>query len=296
MITKLSDNELVSQVKIKVKEEKLITSEVLEYLVEINERKSYADYAPSLRKFCIKILGYTDSEAGPKCSAVYAISRLPEIKPKLKEGSLNLTSTALVGNFLKYNKVTDNNEFIKKIDGKNPDEVKNILRSQEVNPPPEKVSVTLGEHLLNKLGKIQKEYDDCTELEAIEALVDKHLEEKAHAKPKRESTRDPKNQRYIPREVKEHVDKRAQNQCEGISPVTGERCTCRTNLQYDHIKSVALGGMSTKDNLRKLCWASHQRSAGKQLGAEKMQPGAATTPPDVEKHHLRKNKKLGGHL
>ena len=61
MINKLSDKELVVQVKIKVKQEKAVVAEVLEYLQLINDRRIYADYAPSLRKFCVKVLKYTDA-------------------------------------------------------------------------------------------------------------------------------------------------------------------------------------------------------------------------------------------
>ena len=57
----MSDKDLVVQVKIKVKQEKLIVFEVLEYLKVINEKRVYAEYAPTLKKFCVKILGYTDA-------------------------------------------------------------------------------------------------------------------------------------------------------------------------------------------------------------------------------------------
>ena len=74
MIKQLSDKELVLQVKSKVKEEKLIVSEVLEYLEEVNSRRLYADYTSSLHKFCVKELGYTDAEAFLKVPAVFASS------------------------------------------------------------------------------------------------------------------------------------------------------------------------------------------------------------------------------
>ena len=78
------------------------------------------------------------------------------------------------------------------------------------------------------------------------------------------------------------MDERAQNRCEAISPVTGERCICRTNLQYDHIKSVAFGGMSSKDNIRKLCFGCNQRAGIEQLGVKKMHRGATATSLDVK--------------
>ena len=102
-------------------------------------------------------------------------------------------------------------------------------------------------------------FDSCSELEALEALMDGYLEKKEQEKPMRNSNIKSKNQRYITRKVKEAVNARAKGQCEYVG-ATGKRCHCRINLQQDHIKPIAYGGSSNVENLRILCFAHNQRA------------------------------------
>lgn len=116
------------------------------------------------------------------------------------------------------------------------------------NPSPRELKIKLGERLLKKLAKIQLEFENCSEYEAIEILIDEKFAAISTAKPKR-AERGSKNQRYIPRSVKEKVTK---PKCEG--------CGARTNLNLDHVRPVAFGGQSTADNLRTLCFTCNQRA------------------------------------
>ncbi|MBL6990774.1 MAG: HNH endonuclease [Bacteriovoracaceae bacterium] len=289
MICKLSDKQLVAGIKIKVKEEKLIVAEVLNYLEEIDKRKVFVDYGtPSLFKFCTRILKYSDAEAAIRVKTIRAIKVAPIIKQKIQDGSLNLTTAASIDSFFKNNRDQNKDKIVEKVCGRSTTEVKNILNSLSKNPPPRELKITLPEHLLKKLEKVGLDFDDCSELEVIECLIDKYIEQIEHDKAKRTSTKQSKNQRYIPREVRESVDKRANNRCEGFSPITGKRCTSRVNLQYDHQHPISLGGDSSAQNIRKLCFGCNQRAAVKAIGAEKMmQRGSATLSPGVE-YYLEK--------
>ena len=64
--------------------------------------------------------------------------------------------------------------------------------------------------------------------------------------------------RYIPAEVRRLVWARDRGRCSYVNPKTGQRCGSRYMLQMDHIKPYALGGRSTKENMRLLC-AGHNR-------------------------------------
>ncbi|MBL6989601.1 MAG: HNH endonuclease [Bacteriovoracaceae bacterium] len=284
MICKLSDKQLVAGIKIKVKEERLIITEVLNYLEEIDKRKLFVDYGtPSLFKFCTRILKYSDAEAAIRVKTIRAIKAAPIIKEKIKDGSLTLTTAASIYSFFKNNREQDRNKIVEKVCCRSTKEVKYILNSLSKNPPPRELKITLPEHLLKKLEKVGRDFDDCSELEVIECLIDKYIEQRELAKAKRTSTKQSKNQTYISREVKELVDKRAQNRCEGFSPITGKRCTSRVNLQYDHQRPISLGGDSFAENIRKLCFGCNQRAGVRAVGVEKMmQASSATLPPDVK--------------
>ena len=71
------------------------------------------------------------------------------------------------------------------------------------------------------------------------------------------------NSRYIPAEVKRLVWARDQGRCSYVNPKTGQRCGSRYMLQMDHIEPYALGGRSTKENMRLLC-AGHNRFRARQ--------------------------------
>ena len=64
--------------------------------------------------------------------------------------------------------------------------------------------------------------------------------------------------RYIPAEVRRLVWARDRGRCSYVNPKTGQKCGSRYMLQMDHIKPYALGGRSTKENMRLLC-AGHNR-------------------------------------
>jgi hypothetical protein len=271
MLNKISDRQLVDEVIIKVKAEKKLVAEVISYLGEIDRRKVFADYGvSSLFKFCTRILKYSDAEAGIRVKAVRAVKRIPEIMPKMKAGTLGLTAVAQVETFLQNNPGENKTDVVRAVEGKSANEVKKILAERDRSTPSPQVKLVLPERVAKKLLKIQEEFDDCSELEAIEALIDQHQNAKFHGREKRKSHRQSKNQRYIPREVKEVVDKRAAGRCEAVSPLTGKRCECRTNLQYDHVRPISSGGESTSDNLRKYCPAHNLRAGVKQLGVDMM--------------------------
>ena len=282
MICKLTDNELVSNIKIKVKHEKLIVVEVLNYLEEIDRRKVFVDYGTSsLFKFCTRILKYSDAEAAIRVKTIHALKFAPIIKEKIKDEALNLTTAASLYSFFKNNKITNRFEVVNKVCGRSAREVKDILNSLSNNPLPRKLTLTLPEYLIKKLEKVGLDFEDCSELEVIESLIDKHLEQVEHSKAKRKPTKASTNQRHIPRDVREAIDKRAKNRCEGVAPITGKRCNSRVSLEYDHLRPIALGGESSKENLRKLCKGCNQRAGVKALGLHKMARGtgpAETTP------------------
>jgi hypothetical protein len=76
------------------------------------------------------------------------------------------------------------------------------------------------------------------------------------------------NTRYIPQSIKHFVWRRDRGVC--------TNCGTRRHLNYDHIRPLALGGGTTPDNLRLLCFQCNQRAGIRTFGIDKMHGGAGT--------------------
>ena len=257
----LSDQKLLATTSKIVLEEKRLTSLVLEHLQEIENRKVYCDLGiESLFKYCTQILKYSEAEASVRVNATRLIKAVPKAKEKIDKGELNLTNASAIQRFFRANQTPaeEKDHVIEKVKGKSTREANKIL--DQMSGVERKKVITLNERLLKKLEKIQKEFGDCSELEAIEALLDQKLQKMQSEKPTRKSSKPSKNQRYIPRKVKEQIYVIAKGRCQFVSKLTGKRCECRSNLQYDHIRPISEGGESTVDNLRLYCFQHNQRA------------------------------------
>jgi len=240
---------------------------VLSYLKEIDNRKLYVEHdCATLFKFCTKILRYSDAEAALRVRAVRAIKRKPIIEQKIKDEEMNLSTAASLDTFMRDNLKVNIDKVIEKISGKSHREAKDILDRVSMKKK-RRLILKLDERLIKKLQHIQRDFEDCSELEALESLMDQYLEKKKECRSKRK-TRGSSQQRYISRDTKEQVNHRAQGQCEGIH--NGKRCKARVNLQFEHVRPIACGGSSDLKNIRKFCFACNQRSGIKTLGIEKM--------------------------
>ena len=82
---------------------------------------------------------------------------------------------------------------------------------------------------------------------------------KLHKNPGKNSHKNPRN---IPRSIRYQVWRRDQGQC--------TKCGGKRNLNFDHIKPIALGGDSSVENLRLMCFHCNQRQAIKTFGMDKM--------------------------
>ena len=261
MFEKISDQELLKKTKCLRVQEKKFTSQVLEHLQEVENRKLYCELGiSSLFSYCVKELDYSPAEASVRVNAVRLVNRHPEVKEKIDSGALSLTSASLAQGFFRDQNIEagKQKEILKEIEGTTTRETKKILENKNTAKP-KTLSLTLKEKLLKKLEKVQADFEDCSELQVIEALLDQYLAKKEEAKPRRETKTAPKLQRTITREVKEAVYSRAHARCEYVSSVSGKRCSGRTNLQWDHVRPIAQGGRSEYDNIRLLCFSCNQR-------------------------------------
>jgi 5-methylcytosine-specific restriction endonuclease McrA len=64
--------------------------------------------------------------------------------------------------------------------------------------------------------------------------------------------------RYIPSTLKQEIYMRDKGMCTYTDPCSNKRCTSRHLLQYDHRYPLSLGGETSMDNLRLLCFSHHK--------------------------------------
>jgi len=266
-IKKLNDKELIMNTEELVKKEKMLTAQILKYLQEIERRKVYADFGHhSLFQYCVKGLKYSEAEASYRVNAMRLQKDSQVASKKIVSGELSLTSASKIQTFLKQENIRDvlvKDKIINEVAGKSVRQVERILESHKSDSTPQSKTIIINPRLLKKLEKLQDELGDYTEAELLEILVDQKLKDIAAARPTRKS-RGSVQQRYIDRKTKEFINQRSQGQCE-YKTNAGPRCRARRFLEFDHIKPVAIGGQSYRDNLRLVCRGHNQRFAFKSV-------------------------------
>jgi hypothetical protein len=133
-----------------------------------------------------------------------------------------------------------------------------------------RLHVTVSRRFLEKLEAAKDALSHCfpdgSAADVLERGLDLVLEEHAKrkglvAKPRKEPR--PSKSDRIPAHVKREVWRRAGGRCEWTLE-SGERCGCRTRLEFDHGNPLALGGESTIENVRLLC-REHNVLAARQV-------------------------------
>jgi 5-methylcytosine-specific restriction endonuclease McrA len=88
---------LFQKIKELVATERRIGVEILELLYEIEKRKAYAELRyDGLYSYCVKELGFTDSQAYQRIQAMRALKEIPELKPAIESGTLSVSSVSKV--------------------------------------------------------------------------------------------------------------------------------------------------------------------------------------------------------
>jgi len=90
---------LFRRIKKLVTIERRIDVEILECLYEIEIRKAYAELRyDGLYTYCVKELGFTDSQAYQRIQAMRALKEIPELAPQIVSGALSVSAVAKVQN------------------------------------------------------------------------------------------------------------------------------------------------------------------------------------------------------
>ena len=95
-MVKISDGELVARLKQLARAERAMLGEVLRLLREVERRKLHVDRAhPSLFRFCVKELGYTEHEAYARIQVTRLLKVVPEVEQAVEDGRIGMTVASM---------------------------------------------------------------------------------------------------------------------------------------------------------------------------------------------------------
>lgn len=104
-LKKISNGELISRIEKLARAERKITHLVLLHIIEIEQRKLFADLGfDGMYAYLTKGLGYSDGAAHRRLQSARLLKRVPEIAVKIENGSLNLSQLTQVQKCLKESK------------------------------------------------------------------------------------------------------------------------------------------------------------------------------------------------
>lgn len=290
-IRQASDHELMSNFEFLVKTERKITHQVLQCILEIENRKLHLDRGySSLFDFMVKGHGYSESAAYRRIQSARLLRQVPEISKSIESGSLSLTQVSQLSTALRQKEVKLQNmsvatkdkvqKILKTIENKNTAETRLVL-TQALDWKPQKLehaeiqkdeSVNLGLNfekseweLMEKLRAwLSHQNPSLKWKDLLLLLAQKELKEPPQRKatPERKWVVSLKNtEKAISRRVRVEVRKAAGHQCEYRDPKSGRRCEASHFLEIDHRLPRALQGGNELQNLRLFCRSHNQKSA-----------------------------------
>ena len=173
----MKDEILISKLKELIITERKITNQILLHLKEVESRKLHLEmgYA-SMFDFCTKELKYSSSAASRRISAMRILKALPEIKDRILDGSVNLSTLNQMQNFIraeeKYSnekfEVADKRELLQIIENKTQREVeKELIKLSPVSAVPSshercisedatEIRIVVSSQFREKLGRMRR--------------------------------------------------------------------------------------------------------------------------------------------
>jgi hypothetical protein len=269
-VSHLTNKILLIDTKNLVNAERGATAKILHHLKEIDRRKLYSDLRySSLFDYCVRELGYSEASAQRRIVAARMLAEIPEIETKIESGLLSLTNISQVNQFFKEASVSEKKKVFQEVEGLSKKKCEKKLfeltgiekipkeTKQRVSENKVKVAIVLSDDTLEIMEKVKAllgkdlNHDELIQYMA-EAAVEKIEKKKFKQNEKPHTVLSPaKVGRVVSAAVKREVYKR-DKKC--------TNCGSVHNLNFDHRHPYALGGPSTKENIRLLCFHCNQRA------------------------------------
>ena len=246
--------------------EKRITSEILTKLQEMEDSRDYLRMGySSLFDYLVRGLNYSESSAYQRQSCVRLSRELPEIKNKIDQGVLTLSTVATAFKHIRKKLVEEKRQILKSLEEKSAREAKKMF----LEPMPA-IKIKKTEHADKVLLRLELTHEQNQKLEKLKALkshkyniesllihlIEKELKSFESVQMKssksKEDFNEPrsKNPRQISKRLRNDVLKTANYKCQFPG------CESDHFLQLDHISPVRRGGDQRRNNLQVLC-ANH---------------------------------------
>ncbi len=253
----LTDQALLIDTELAVKNEKKATIVVLYHLKEVDRRRLYADLKySSLIEYAKGQLNYEGGEAYRRVAAMNLLTEIPEIAPALESGKLNLTHLNMAQtHFNKERKVRgekltrdEKKDTLRKVVGTSTRQAVVIIAKEASYEQPKTTKLEVDLELVEKMKKLKDllahAHPNLTDNDLLHLLVDQALT------PKKSK-------------IQKEIYKRDEGKC--------TNCGSTHALEVDHRIPKSAGGADTPENLRLLCRNCNQRSAIRFFGAGKME-------------------------
>jgi hypothetical protein len=255
----LTDKALLEDTKKLASGERELSVKVLHHLKEIDRRKLFSDLGfTSLYDYCVRELGYSEGSAHRRISSARLLGELPMIESKIESVSLNMTNVATLVHFFKEENIKgapEKAKIVSLVEGLSKRECElKLLELSERSIEIKKEAIWVTEdviHLLREYRNIKGTSESWGELvyEAVCVALGE-LQKTKFKLVKNPRSLSISHSRLPSASVKREVFLR-DKQC--------VKCGSKRSLQFDHKHPFALGGKSTPENIRLLCFNCNQR-------------------------------------
>ena len=257
-----SDLEILNDIKKFAGLERKYGALVLEHLEEVRRRKLFVDLKyKSLLEYAIKELGFSESSANRRLAALKIVVVFPEVKAKLVSGETSLGMLGDITTLARMNKLSGDKtkELIGQSMGKTQAEFRVEIRDQKMIVPPRFLRIVVSEELEKKFERVHGLLmsKGCVGRESVlEYLLDRALDElmPKESEKCREASPD-RVLKVVTKKMKTEVMERDGHSC--------RRCGSIFQLEVDHVRARANGGINQINNLQSLCRACNQRKGAR---------------------------------
>lgn len=229
--------------------EKEYTIKILQNLMIIEKDKLFTKLKyPSLHKYLIMELGYTDAEAVIRVHATRLMLKSKTAKIKIEKGSLSLSNAFRAHQVIQQTSTKDKEKIEKVINKAAQSSKREFNKYIEENfIQTRREVIVLDERVLIKLDRFKKKINvsNNSSYELINILLERELKNITQVSQFRNSKIN--KSRFIAKAIKAQVN-------------SGECANCKKmwDLEYDHIIKFSHGGKNNPENLQMLCRACNQ--------------------------------------
>ena len=235
---------------------------VIEHLEEVARRKLFVDLKyKSLLEYAIKELGFSESSANRRITALKIVVEFPEVKEKLATGETTMGMLGDITTLARMNKLSsdETKEILDQSMGKTQAEFRAEIKKENLIVPPRFLKIIVTEEIEKKFERVHGLLmsKGCKGREdVLEYLLDKALEElMPNESDKCRSASPERVLKVVTTKMKGEVMRRDQHCC--------RRCGSIFQLEVDHIRPKSRGGINQLANLQSLCRPCNQRKGAR---------------------------------